>query len=207
MPRAARTVVVGYPLHITQRGIDGNDCFFSESDYHTYLRYLAEFSVRFHCSVHAYCLMTNHVHLLLTPHEMASCARLMKHLGQCYVQTVNFRLGRTGTLWEGRFHSSLVMSDSYLIACYRYVERNPVRARMVQAPDDYPWSSHRTNSGRSPDGFITPHDAYRAIGVEAYKAMCSSELAPAVLDEIRRATRLDCAVGAQRRGRGRPRKK
>jgi putative transposase len=203
MPRTARVVLVDCPLHVVQRGINRNDCFFSESDYRTYLRYLADFSVRFGCSVHAYCLMTNHVHLLLTPHGADSCAMLMKRLGQCYVQTVNHRLGRTGTLWEGRFHSSLVTSDSYLLNCYCYIERNPVRAGMVISPDQYPWSSHGANAGGH-SGFVRAHPAYQSVGVTAYKRMCEEEVPDPVLDEIRKAIRIGCAVGAKRRKKGRP---
>ena len=107
MPRVARSVVVDCALHVVQRGINRSPCFFSSNDYHTYLRHLAVFSARFDCSVHAYCLMTNHVHLLVTPHTANACALLMKNLGQHYVQGVNHRLHRTGTLWEGRFYSCL----------------------------------------------------------------------------------------------------
>jgi putative transposase len=106
MPRVARAVIVDYPLHVVQRGINRSDCFFGESDYLTYLEFLRRFSERFGCSVHAYCLMTNHVHLLLTPHSKESCALMMKNLSQQYVQRVNYRLKRSGTLWEGRFHSA-----------------------------------------------------------------------------------------------------
>src|SRR5262245_55776451 len=124
MARTARVVLAGHPLHVVQRGINRGACFFGESDYHTYLRYLAELSVRFGCSVHAYCLMTNHVHLLLTPETGDGCALLMKNLGQRYVQGVNYHLKRSGTLWEGRFHSSLVTSETYVLNCYRYIEWN-----------------------------------------------------------------------------------
>jgi REP element-mobilizing transposase RayT len=105
MPRVARCVIAGLPLHVVQRGINCADCFFSPGDYATYLRLLQAFSMEFDCSVHAYCLMTNHVHLLLTPGARESCALLMKKLGQCYVQHINHRLGRSGTLWGGRYKS------------------------------------------------------------------------------------------------------
>ena len=205
MPRAARTVLVDCPLHVVQRGINRNACFFSESDYRTYLRLLAEFSHRFGCSVHAYCLMTNHVHLLITPHSSDSCAQVMKNLGQCYVQGVNHRLERSGTLWEGRFHSSLITSDAYLLACYRYIECNPVRAGMVTSPDDYPWSSHRANTGGQAD-FLTTHPVHGSLGSEAYKALCRDEVPAPVLEDIRKAIRVGCAVGTRRRGPGRPSK-
>lgn len=204
MPRAARAVLPDCPLHVVQRGINRQTCFFSEADYRTYLRHLAEYSRQHGCSVHAYCLMTNHVHLLLTPHSHDACARMMKMVSQCYVQGVNHRLARTGTLWEGRFYSALVSSERYLLMCYRYVERNPVSAGMVAAADDYPWSSHRTNIGLSRDDFITPHAAFQSVGMEAYKLLCRQDVPADMLDEIRKATRLGRAIGAIRRAPGRP---
>src|SRR5262245_16748702 len=205
MPRAARSVLVDYPMHVVQRGINRSACFFSDSDYRQYLRYLAEFANRFGCAVHAYCLMTNHVHLLITPHSRDSCALLMKNLGQRYVQGVNHRLGRSGTLWEGRFHSSLITSDNYLLACYRYIECNPVRAGIVTLPGDYPWSSYRANSGERRD-FVQAHSAYLDVGTEAYRAMCEVDLPAPIVDDIRKAIRVGCAIGVRRRGRGRPMK-
>ena len=212
MARAARAVLIDYPLHVVQRGINRNACFFAEADYHTYLRYLAEFSIRFNCSVHAYCLMTNHVHLLVTPHTAEACALLMKNLGQCYVQGVNHRLGRSGTLWEGRFHSCLVTSDSYVLACYRCIELNPIRAGMVAAPAEYRWSSYGANAEGQRDRLLRSHAAYYRLGLEAgqrsraYKALCEEGVATLVMEEIRKATRVGCAVGTRRRSRGRPTK-
>jgi putative transposase len=207
MPRTARTVLPDCPLHVVQRGINRQTCFFSDADYRTYLRYVSEYSQQFGCSVHAYCLMTNHVHLLVTPHARDACARMMKLVSQCYVQTVNHRLGRTGTLWEGRFYSGLVTSERYLLMCYRYVERNPVTAGIVVGPDDYPWSSYRTNIGRRRDDFVVPHAALQSVGSEVYKALCQEDVPEDALQEIRKATRLGGAIGAERRGRGRPSKK
>ena len=206
MPRTARAVFPNCPLHVVQRGINRNACFFCEADYRDYLGYVAEFAPQFQCLVHAYCLMTNHVHLLLTPRTMDACALLMKNLGQRYVQGVNHRLRRSGTLWEGRYFSGLVTSDTYLLLLYRYIERNPVRARMVAIPGEYPWSSYRTNAGPRRDSFVSPHPAYESLGRDAYRAMCDEEIPDRALEEIRTATRLGHAIGARRRGRGRPRK-
>ncbi|MGH8689773.1 MAG: transposase, partial [Burkholderiales bacterium] len=189
-----------------------NACFFADGDYQTYLRYLAAFSTRFGCSVHAYCLMTNHVHLLLTPHVSNACALLMKNLGQLYVQGVNNRLGRTGTLWEGRFHSSLVTTERYVLACYRYIELNPVRAGITAGPDQYRWSSYKANAEGKPNGILRAHEAYEALGAEAaqrsqaYKRICEEEVPDVVLEDIRKATRVGCAIGTRRRNRGRPAK-
>ena len=210
MARAARSVLVGLPLHVVQRGINRHRCFFSDVDYATYLRYLQLFSARFGCLVHAFCLMTNHVHLLMTPQTADACARLMKHLGQCYVQCINKRLSRTGTLWEGRFRSCLVRSDSYILACYRYIELNPVRAGMVAAPGQYRWSSYAVNARGKASDLINLHPAYEALGLDAarrasaYQGLCETALSPFLVEEIRKATRVGCVVGTRRRSRGRP---
>src|SRR4051812_23176241 len=142
MPRRARLSLPNIPWHIIQRGNNRAVCFAAEADYRRYLDELAELSKRFGCAVHAYALMTNHVHLLLTPDEAEGPGLLMKHLGQRYVQHVNRAYGRSGTLWEGRFRSCLTQSEDYLLACQRYIELNPVRAGMVRHPRDYRWSSY-----------------------------------------------------------------
>ena len=210
MPRGARTVLIDCPLHVVQRGINRSTCFFGDSDYLTYPRYLSAFSTRFGCSVHAYCLMTNHVHLLLTPHAADACALLMKNLSQRYVQGVNQRLGRTGTLWEGRFHSSLVTSERYVLTCYRYIDLNPVQAGLVASPEAYRWSSYVSNAQGEPSGFLKAHDAYTALGSEpqsrgsSYKAMCEAGIPAFEVEEIRKAIRIGSAIGTRRRSRGRP---
>jgi putative transposase len=202
--------MAGLPLHVVQRGISRNPCFFGDADYGVYLRFLQTFSTEFDCSVHAYCLMTNHVHLLLTPGTSDACALLMKKLGQCYVQYVNHKLGRTGTLWEGRFRSCMVNSDNYVLACYRYIELNPVRAGMVSTPREYRWSSYRVNAEGEGDGLIRAHSAYEALSKEgaqacsAYKRLCESAPPPRLVEEIRKATRRGVLAGAVRRARGRP---
>ncbi|MCI0354494.1 MAG: transposase [Acidobacteria bacterium] len=212
MARVARSVLVDCPLHIVQRGINRGACFFSDGDYLTYLDYLTRFAPRFDCSLHAYCLMTNHVHLLLTPHTPNACALLMKNLGQRYVQGVNHRLQRSGTLWEGRFHSSLVTSQSYVLACYRYIELNPVRAGIVKFPGHYGWSSYKANAEGKPNGILRPHAAYSALGLDsqqrlrAYQSLCEEGVPDVVISEIRKATRVGSAMGARRRQRGRPSK-
>jgi putative transposase len=212
MPRIARAVIVDFPLHVVQRGINRSDCFFSDSDYLAYLHYLHKFAARFGCSVHAYCLMTNHVHLLLTPHSKESCGLLMKNLSQHYVQRTNYRLKRTGTLWEGRFHSSLVLSEAYALACYRYIETNPVRAHMTTTASEYRWSSYHANGGGKVDSLVRPHQAYAALEpdpgrrVRAYAELCAQLLPADTVEQIRKAIRIGGAIGARRRKRGRPAK-
>src|SRR5271165_6570053 len=142
MPRHARFMMAEQPVHVIQRGHNRDACFFDPADYRFYLEQLAALSAQTGCAVHAYCLMTNHVHLLLTPATASGCGALMKHLGQRYAQHVNRTYRRSGTLWEGRFRSCLTQSEHYLLACQRYVELNPVRAGMVRDPGDYAWSSH-----------------------------------------------------------------
>ena len=212
MARVARTVLADCPLHIVQRGINRSACFFADADHYTYLGLLSTFSARFNCSLHAYCLMTNHVHLLVTPHDTKACSQFMKNVSQQYVQRTNYRLGRSGTLWEGRYHSSLVTTEHYVLACYRYIELNPVRAGMVKAPGQYGWSSHAANAGTAGSGFIRPHAAFSALGTSreqrslAYQTLCNSGLSEKELEEIRSAIRTGRAIGTPRRGRGRPSK-
>jgi putative transposase len=200
----------GVALHLVQRGVNRGLCFFSERDYRDYLRLLTTFATRFECSIHAYCLMTNHVHLLLTPHQAGACARLMKQLNQCYVQRLNKSAGRSGTLWEGRFHSSLVSSESYALACYRYIELNPMRAGIVMHPADYRWSSHSGNAQGSPDAVLSAHATYLALSDSperrsaAYRTLFETALPQGQIEEIRKATRGGYRIGERRRPRGRP---
>lgn len=203
MPRHARIALAGVPVHIIQRGHNRSACFFSDRDYARYLAELNELSVRFDCAVHAYCLMTNHVHLLLTPQQADGCAQLMKHLGQRYVQHVNRTYRRSGTLWEGRFRSCVVQSEHYLFACCRYIELNPVRAAMVSHPGQYRWSSYRANAEGARCDLIMPHDLYRALGRsdqarrDAYRALFVGPDA-AAMNEIRLATNGGFVLGADR---------
>lgn len=199
-------------MHVVQRGNNRGACFFSDSDRLAYLRYLGASTLETGCQVHAYCLMTNHVHLLLTPGSPDACARLMKQAGQLYVQHVNRVHGRTGTLWEGRYRSSVAASEFYVLACHRYIERNPVRACLVEHPRDYLWSSHRHNAEGWGDSLLTPHVAYLGLGNDleqarrAYRELFDELSEPGMEDEIRSASRNGHAIGVQRRGRGRPQK-
>lgn len=193
MPRQLRLLLPGVAAHIRQRGNNRAPCFQRDSDYLLYLLHLRELSERHGCEVHAYCLMTNHVHLLLTPSTSQACTCLMRDLGQRYVQYFNRRYGRTGTLWEGRFRSCMAIGAMYVLACYRYIERNPVQAGMVDRPLAYPWSSHGANSGTRADPLITPHADYLALGSEkerhaSYARLVDEALEPELLRNIRDAT-------------------
>lgn len=201
MSRQPRAVAPGIPLHIIQRGNNRQRCFFGESDYRIYLDFLKQAAHNADCKVHAYVLMTNHVHLLVTPSTTAGPASLMKNLGERYVQNVNRRYERTGSLWEGRYRSCLVQEDSYLLACQRYIELNPVRALMVPLPYHYPWSSYRRNAHGEPDSVITPHPVYDELAhgsvacESAYRHLFTSELPSRVLNKVRRATYGNYALG------------
>lgn len=193
MARAPRTIFPGVALHVIQRGNNRNACFRVDSDYLTYLSYLRFLTAKYSCDVHAYCLMTNHVHLLLTPSESDACGYLFRDLGRCYVRYFNRRHSRTGTLWEGRFRSCLVESADYVIACHRYVELNPVRARMVDEPASYPWSSHAVNTGVGAEPMVRPHAEFLALSncaspQLAYRGLFAQPLEETMVSAIREAT-------------------
>jgi len=204
MPRRARLSVPGVPWHIIQRGSNRAVCFYAEEDYRFYLEHLDALARRCGCAVHAYVLMTNHVHLLLTPQRTDSAAQLMKKLGQRYVQYVNRTYRRSGSLWEGRFRSCLAQSKDYVLACYRYIELNPVRAGIVRRTSDYRWSSHRANGQGRADAVLTAHPEYLRLGKDgaermaAYRELFKAHLEPELLDQIRSATNGNYALGDTR---------
>ncbi len=165
MPRTGRIVLPDYPHHIVQRGHNRQVVFASEADYRRYLGHLQELSATHAVRVHAYCLMTNHVHLLLTPGDAdGALARLMKALAGRTTRYRNKLEGRTGTLWESRYKSSPIQSDRYLLACVRYVELNPVRAGMVAEAAEYPWSTYRQRMGFDADAWFHPDPWYLGLG-------------------------------------------
>ena len=153
MPGRPRIVLPGTPLHLIQRGNNRQACFYTEEDYLLYLDWLKEFAEKCECSVHAYVLMTNHVHLSITPYNKDSAGVMMKRLGQRYLQYINRTYRRSGTLWEGRFRSCFTQEENYILACYRYIELNPVRASIVEHPAEYRWSSFRANAQREASAF------------------------------------------------------
>ena len=164
MPRPRRYLLADVPQHVIQRGIDRQAVFFEAADYEYFLALLAEGARSYDVSVHAYCLMTNHYHLLISPHAPDSMPRFMRYLSGGYVRFINARYGRTGTLWDGRYRASLVDEDRYFLACHRYIELNPVRAGVTHGPGDYQWSSYARNAFGSRGGCVVPHAVYQALG-------------------------------------------
>jgi len=203
--RQPRFLLPGQPQHVIQRGNNRDVIFVSDDDYQFYLAKLDAACVRFGCELHAYVLMTNHVHLLMTPQTKDGISKVMQSVGRYYVQYFNYQYKRTGTLWEGRYKATLLDSDAYLLTCYRYIELNPVRAGMVDVPGDYPWSSYACNALGKSNSLIKPHELYLALGLDAvercgvYKDLFASHIESAQLDEIREATNKSCNQWGQTR--------
>lgn len=204
MPRLLRFAAPGIPQHVIQRGNNRSAMFVSAADYELFRECLERACARHGCRVHAYVLMTNHVHLLVTPSGPAAVAKVMQSVGRRYVPRFNLRHHRTGTLWEGRYRATVIESERYLFACYRYIELNPVRAGIARTPRDYRWSSHLATAFGIDDPLVTPHERYRDLGPDAgvrraaYRALFSNELPDSTLDEIRAATQRGEALGGER---------
>ena len=170
MPRQGRVVLPNWPHHIIQRGHNKQRVFRAEEDYGYYLQTLAEWKTVLGCEVYAYCLMTNHVHLIINPGPKAThLAVLMKRVAWRQTRYVNAREWRSGTLWESRYKSSPIETEAYLLACGRYVELNPVRAGMVERPEQYRWSSYRARAGQSAWGWLDRDPCYEGLGRTAHE--------------------------------------
>lgn len=204
MARLPRLDLPQIPQHIVQRGNNRQPCFVSEEDYSRCREDLADAAVHCGCAIHACVLMTNHVHLLVTGAKRGAVSRMMQRLGRRYVAYFNAQYRRTGTLWEGRFKSSLIDSDRYLLTCYRYMKLNPVRAAMVANPADYRWSSHRCNALGESDRLISPHLLYLGLGANAglrqsaYRALFKHALGDDDLADIREHVQQQRALGNAR---------
>ena len=194
MPRQPRYYVPGIPQHVIVRGVDRQATFFSGEDYVLFKKALLKNADRYGAAIHAYVLMTNHVHLLLTPDEKRSLPQILQGLGRDFVQRVNRRYGRIGTLWQSRYKASLVQGERYLLHCQRYIELNPVRAGMVSDPADYPHSSYRHNALGDDDPVISPHAIYLNLSHEdterhqRYRRLFETALDAKLVDDIRRTT-------------------
>jgi putative transposase len=204
MPRQRRLDLPGVPQHVIQRGNNRQPCFLRVQDYRCYLSQLGEAALAHGCRVHAYVLMTNHVHLLMTPEVTGAVARTMQALGRRYVGYFNATYRRSGTLWEGRYKSCLIDSERYLLTCYRYIELNPVRAAMVEAPSDYAWSSYRANAEGVTDRLVHPHDEYAQLGATvdercaAYRALFLEAIGEDRMSETRAYVQQQRALGTSR---------
>jgi putative transposase len=164
MARLPRLTVPGYPHHIIQRGNNRQAMFAADADYESLLAMLEEHARKCGVAVHAYVLMSNHIHLLATPEAASSIPQMMQSVGRRYVRYFNQRQGRTGTLWEGRYRSTVIQTERYLLACMVYIDLNPVRAGLVGDPAEYRWSSHAHYIGHRYDKLITPHALYWQLG-------------------------------------------
>lgn len=187
-----------------QRGVDRQAAFFEPADYELYLRSLGEGAEKHDCQIHAYVLMANHTHLLITPGENRSIPLLMQTLGRNYVQRVNRHYDRTGPLWEGRYKASLVQDDQYLLTCHRYIELNPVRAGIVSKPGDYPYSSYGHNALGKSDPILSAHPIYHALADDpynrqsAYQRLFLDAISPELLTNIRATTNACLILGGDR---------
>lgn len=204
MPRRSRIVFPGIPLHLIQRGNNRQACFYAKEDYSFYLEWLHEYAIESGCAIHAFVLMTNHVHILLTPAKSNSVGTLMKKLGQRYVQYINRTYKRSGTLWEGRFRSCIIQQENYFLICQRYIELNPVRAGMVDHPSKYRWTSYRANADGEKNSLISRHSIYLQLGEtyskrqEAYRELFRFKLKQEIIDKIRKATNGNFSLGDER---------
>ena len=204
MSRLPRVTPVGVPTHIIQRGNNHQVCFGSEDDMMAYAGWLKEYSKKYNVEIHAWVLMSNHVHLLCTPQQKGAISQMMQSLGRKYVRYFNFQYQRTGTLWDGRYKSCLVQTERYLLEVYRYIELNPVRADMVSDPGDYVWSSYQINALGKESELCTPHSEYLRLGrtkklrMENYRSLFAHHVDDLLLEDIRQSTNKGMAIGNER---------
>jgi len=204
MPRHGRFVVVGHPQHIISRGNNRQAIFCCNKDYSFYLEKLKAGCEKYGAELHSYVLMTNHVHLMMTPLNEDSISKLMQMQGRYYVQYFNYTYKRTGTLFEGRYKATLIDTERYLLACMRYIELNPVRANMVKGPSDYPWSSYHFNAAGDRNDLLTPHSEYLSLGLtkeerlSAYRDLFRVHLCEREVAEIRESTNKGWVLGSER---------
>ena len=201
MARLPRLAVPGYPHHIIQRGNNRQAIFASVADFQMLLSLLDENAQKFGVAVHAYVLMDNHFHMLATPATADGLPQLMQAVGRRYVRYFNDRQGRTGTLWEGRYRSTVIDTERYLLACMAYIDLNPVRAGLVREAADYPWSSHAHYAGQRADRLVTPHALFWTLGntpfsrEAAYAALVAQGIAPGQQEALTRAALGGWALG------------
>lgn len=204
MAKLARVSPLGVTQHIIQRGNNRHACFAREQDFSAYISWLKEYSKKYEVDIHAWVLMTNHVHILCTPQCANGVSNMMQSIGRQYVRYFNYTYKRSGTLWEGRYKSCLVEAENYLLHLYRYIELNPVRAGMVHTPSAYKWSSYQINGMGKASELCTPHALYLALDHSAkdrqlaYRALFNAHVDGALLAEIRNGTNKGLAIGKER---------
>ena len=200
MPRRPRYSPINIPQHVMQRGHDRQNCFLETEDFRQYLKLLKQFSNAYSVQIHAWVLMTNHVHMLVTPHQENGLSQMMQAIAYRYAQYFNKKYKRTGGLWERRFRNCVIDSDEYLLYCYIYIELNPVRAGMVTLPEEYRWTSYHENAGDMGEIIVTPHELYLHLGQghmsrkETYRDLLMAGLAEEQIDVIRKASRRSKAI-------------
>ena len=204
MARLPRYFVKGQPQHIIQRGNNRELIFVHDDDYQFYLECLQSAIKKNKLWVHAYVLMTNHVHILANPETKTSISKTLQSVGRRYVQYFNYTYKRTGTLWEGRYKATVIDSDQYLLTCMRYIELNPVRAGMVEQPSAYPWSSYAANAEGISNKLITSHEVYKQLGANelerqsAYRQLFRLAIGKSDIDALREATNKGLVLGSDR---------
>lgn len=201
MARLPRLTVPGYPHHVIQRGNNRQPIFTSQADDEFFLDLLDENARKFGVAIHAYVLMGNHFHLLVTPQTDTALPQMMQAIGRRYVRYFNDAQQRSGTLWEGRYKATLIQADRYLLACMVYIDLNPVRAGLVGQARDYPWSSHAHYIGLRMDKLLTPHPLYWALGntpfarEAAYAGLVQAGVSAAQLEDLTQSTLHGWALG------------
>jgi len=204
MPRKPRFFLPDVPVHMIIRGNSRQPVFAEDDDYFAYRNWMRESGEIHECRIHAYVLMTNHIHVLLSSGEPTNISRFSQAIGRKYVPYFNHKYGKSGTLWEGRFKASSIDSEHYLLACYRYIEMNPVRAGMVSDCKDYQWSSYHANALGEYDALITPHPLYISLGrtdqarQKAYQDLFSEGLSSNLLTNIRQSTQTGTPMGGEK---------
>ena len=203
MARLPRLTLPGYPHHVIQRGNNRQAIFSTPADYEMLLALLHENAQKFGVAIHAYVLMTNHFHLLATPETADGLPLMMQAVGRRYVRYFNDGQGRSGTLWEGRYRSTLIQTDRYLLACMAYIDLNPVRAGMVREAKDYAWSSHGHYIGQRDDKIVSPHSLFWALGntpfarEAAYADLVRAGIPPAQQADLTRSALNGWALGEE----------
>lgn len=201
MPRKPRVSAAGVAEHVIQRGNNRQVVFLRESDKKCYVTWLKQYAQKYEVQIHAWVLMTNHVHILCTPSSETGISQMMQSLGRMYVRYFNKSHKRTGTLWEGRYRSCVVQEEGYLMQVYRYIELNPVRAGLVKHPAEFSWSSYQCNGLGKTSDLLTPHPLYLSLGkndftrLDSYRAFIEQHFDSRLLEDIRRATNKGLALG------------